>query len=629
MNPLKAEPIEALSDATQLERLFEITKDILVAENLDAALFSIAAGVHDLFGFRYVTMVAAEDTDQDLRRRVLFGYDQAVVTERLNERIERKEVARLMKMSTRFFDDCYFCPAEDEIKWERSIYTGTLPNAVQRDFPNQWHERDALMLTLHDRQGTMIGYMSVDGPSNGLIPDSQTLRAMQVFVNLMGLSLSNARYQNRLEYEATHDGLTNLPNRQVFSTTLLHALEGVRKTRKRSAAVLFIDLDEFKAINDSLGHLAGDHVLIEAANRLRTVAGEGNLVARLGGDEFAVLVQGLKRMGDLDQIIENIQLSLRQPHIVQGRPLYTTASIGVAPLKPDYARIEDVLRDADTAMYHAKALGRARSAYFTEELHLDAARRLALRTDLRMAIDEEQYMLHYQPIVALADGSIAGFEALLRWNHPRSGMVFPAEFLPLAEEMGLMVPIGRYVLKAAFKQYKEWKLQFPERTLQLNVNLSVQEIMQHDLADYTADLMREMAIDPKQIVVEITESSILHTERSARAALRRLHEIGVKLCIDDFGTGYSSLRYVQEFPIDSYKIDQSFIIGSSSRASNAPLVDMLLRLAESYDLSVIAEGIETQAHLDMLKMLGCRHGQGYFFYQPLTVSEAFSALSKA
>lgn len=596
----------------ELERLFEITRDVLGAPSLDAALTSLARGVQDFFGWRFVTMVAAEEPNGELRRRVLLGYPQEIVDQRLYELVERSEFNQMLGQAVRFFDDCYFFPAEKEAHWERSIYSGANPNGAVRKYPSQWHERDALVLTLHDRDGLMIGYMSPDAPINGEIPNAQTLRAMQVFVNLMGMALTNARSQSRLQYEATHDALTGLPNRTVFSQELARALEAVQRGDPEERAVLYLDLDEFKSINDTLGHLAGDEVLKEAAARLRTIVDPRFVVARMAGDEFAVLL-GDASCERIQEVLDLIHESLRRPYHIAGRAIVMTASIGVAPIDPQYTSIAEVLRDADTAMYYAKGEGRNRNALFTPSMHEDALRRLSLRMHLRSAIEERQFVVLYQPIVTLRDGDICALEALLRWHHPEQGYLAPAQFLPLAEEMGLMIPVGRFVLETACADLARWQQLFPERKLRLNINLSVQEVLQPDLPAFLRELIAKHGVDPAQLSLEITETSLLQSEQRATGVLAQLKAVGVELCIDDFGTGYSSLRYIKSLPIDGFKIDQTFI-SDLDDVKSQQIVEMLVRLGDACDLDVTAEGIESAAQAERLLGLGCTFGQGTYFH---------------
>jgi diguanylate cyclase (GGDEF)-like protein len=598
---------------TELERLFEITRDVLGASSLDAALLSLARGVQELFGWRYVTMVAAEEPNGELRRRVLLGYPDDVVRKRLYETIDREAFTAMLGNAVRFFEDCYFFPFEREALWERSIYTGQMPNAPGRKYPNQWHERDALVLTLHDRDGKMIGYMSPDGPLNAEIPSAQTLRAMQVFVNLMGMALTNARSQSRLQYEATHDALTALPSRTLFSLELADALEAIHRGDPNARAVLYLDLDEFKSINDTLGHLAGDEVLKVATARLREVVDGRHMVARMAGDEFAVLLSDATSE-NVGQLLEKLHKTLRTPYDIAGRAIVMTASIGVAPVDRQYTSIAEVLRDADTAMYHAKREGRNRTAIFTPSMHEEALRRLSLRMHLQSAIEERQFVVLYQPIVALQDGRIRAVEALLRWNHPEQGYLSPAAFLPLAEEMGLMVPVGRFVLETACAQLEEWQKCLPDdEIIKLNVNLSVQEVLHPELPQFLSALIAKHHIKPGQLSLEITETSILQSEARALGVLATLKAVGVDLCIDDFGTGYSSLRYIKSLPIDAFKIDQTFISDLADDKSRQ-IVEMLVRLGDACELRVTAEGIEREEQADCLLALGCVYGQGLRFH---------------
>ncbi|HEV2262215.1 MAG TPA: EAL domain-containing protein [Candidatus Rubrimentiphilum sp.] len=608
---------------SELERLFEITRDVLEAPTLDAALNSLARGVQELFGWRFVTMVAAEEPNGDLRRRIMLGFPEEIVNERLYENVDREAFAAMLEHAVRFFDDCYFFPAERDAEWERSIYTGFNPNQGKRSYPNQWQERDALVLTLHDRDGIMVGYMSPDGPLNGEIPTVQTLRAMQVFVNLMGLALVNARSQSRLQYEATHDSLTALPNRTVFSLQLARSLEAVHRGEGEAHTVLYLDLDEFKSINDTLGHLAGDDVLKETSQRLRMVVDERSMVARMAGDEFAILIPGTSTQA-IRSVLDTIHETLRRPFEIAGRTLTMAASIGIVSADQGYTSIAEVLRDAETAMYRAKHQGRDRDAVFTPTMHEEALQRLSLRLDLRAAIEQRQLVVMYQPIVTLADGSIEAVEALLRWNHPEQGYLVPAAFLPLAEEMGLMEPVGRFVLDTACHDLARWQ-KSGHPNLGLNVNVSVQEVLQPNLPEFLKQLVRTYRIDPKMLSLEITETSILQSEHRAEGILERLKAIGLNLCLDDFGTGYSSLQYITSLPIDAFKIDQSFI-AALQEPKGEQIVRLLVQLGEACALRVTAEGIENAAQAKALLEIGCSSGQGVYFHSPLPAKEVSELL---
>jgi len=632
-----------MSVERRFERVLEITRDILRLRELDLALESIARGVADLFGFRYVTIVIADgNRTGEMTRRVLLGYDDATVRERKNERIAKADIVAVLQPAYEVFENAYYIPAEREFMWERAIYAGEADRDSPRLSDNVWHERDAICLVLRDSEGEMIGYLSPDGPADRRIPSRETLRGLQLFVNLMGLALANAQAHRaeverrllleanhaRLRHEATHDALTGLPNRTYFQERLAATLEHARSRPTDVHAVLFVDLDEFKSINDSLGHIAGDALLIAVADRMRTTVAAEDFIARIGGDEFAILLAQRADLGHVEDVVEGIQDALVAPMLIDGRAVYNTASIGIAVIDPADERIEEVLRNADTAMYHAKSLGRGRHAFFDHHMHYQAARRLALTSDLREAIEKEQFTVDYQPIVRLADARIVGFEALVRWRNPVSGEVLPGEFIPLAEEVGLVVPIGRFVFIDACRRLADWRRRAPTLDLRMHVNLSVQEVLEPDLDAFVARNLRRFGLSSDDIVLEITESAVIRSNTLSLGSLARLRATGVHLCVDDFGTGYSSLRYLHQLPFDAMKIDRSFVESAEGGIGSVPIVRMLTQLARSYGIDVVAEGVETARQADELIDLDCQYAQGFHFYRPMH-GDAITALLDA
>ena len=389
--------------------------------------------------------------------------------------------------------------------------------------------------------------------------------------------------------------------------------------------MLFVDLDEFKSINDSLGHIAGDAMLIAVGDRMRATVGADDFIARIGGDEFALLLAHRHDLGQVEDAVEAIQDALVAPMLIEGRAVYNTASIGIAIIEPTEERIEEVLRNADTAMYHAKALGRGRHAFFDHHMHYEAARRLALTSDLRAAIENEEFSVDYQPIVRLRDVRLMGFEALVRWRNPLKGEVLPGEFIPLAEEVGLVVPIGRFVFVDACRRLSEWRGRAPLLDLRMHVNLSVQEVLEPDLDAFVARNLRRFGLSSDDIVLEITESAVIRSNTLSLGSLARLRATGVHLCIDDFGTGYSSLRYLHQLPFDAMKIDRSFVESTDGSLGSAPIVRMLIQLARSCGIDVVAEGIETARQAEELIALDCEYAQGFYYYRPMS-PDAVSAL---
>ncbi len=420
--------------------------------------------------------------------------------------------------------------------------------------------------------------------------------------------------EERLRQHALADALTGLPNRLLFTDHLKLAVEQARRHPAQRFAVLFLDLDRFKMINDSLGHSVGDQLLVAIARQLECCLRAGDTVARLGGDEFAILLNDIAHFDDAIRVAERMLHGLKLPFKLAGHEVFTSASIGIALSNNRYQAAEDVLRDADTAMYRAKADGKARYEVFDMVMHARVVALLQLENDLRRAIEREELCLHYQPIVALADGRVTGFEALVRWPHPERGLVRPTEFIPVAEETGLIVPLGRWVLRAACAQMRRWQTISPAHAqLKLSVNLSGRQFTQADLCGQIEHTLAVTNFEPRCLQLEITESVVMENAKSIVPMLARLRELGVELAIDDFGTGYSSLSYLRRFPIQTLKIDRSFISGGDE---DAEIVRTIVLLARNMRKDVVAEGIETPAQLAQLRALDCAYGQGYLFSAP-------------
>jgi diguanylate cyclase (GGDEF)-like protein/PAS domain S-box-containing protein len=437
------------------------------------------------------------------------------------------------------------------------------------------------------------------------------------------------RAEERLQYAAFHDALTGLPNRALFFDRLGHVLQRQRRRRDAGFAVLFLDFDRFKVVNDSLGHLVGDQLLIAAAQRLAACVRSLDTVARLGGDEFVVLLEDLAGPDSATAVADRIQHALQQPFELNGHSIFISSSIGIVLSDTAPDRPEDILRDADAAMYRAKARGKARYEVFHDEMRTDALARLQLETDLRRAIEQEEFRVYYQPIVALESGRVTGFEALARWQHPELGLLLPGAFMAVAEDTGLIVPIGEWLLRAACRQLAAWQAQFPaDPPLTVSVNLSSRQVAQPELDALVAAVLAETGIAPHSLRLEITERTIIDENPTTAGVLARLKALGVQLEIDDFGTGYSALSYLQRLQWDALKIDRSFIKQLSLEGSHGAVVRTILALGHSLDLHIIAEGVESPEQLARLQALGCHTGQGFLFGRPVEPDEAVSLLEK-
>jgi len=435
--------------------------------------------------------------------------------------------------------------------------------------------------------------------------------------------------EDKLLHNAFYDVLTDLPNRALFLKHLEAAIQQSQRCKNYLFAVLFLDLDRFKNINDSLGHLVGDQLLTATAKKLAANSRAGDIVARLGGDEFAILLKDIRSVSDATDIANRLQQELSLPLNLNGYEVFTTVSIGIAFSAHSYDNADDILRDADTAMYCAKGLGKARFEIFNKAMHESALTILQLENDLRRAIKHQEFLLHYQPIITLETGRVTGFEALVRWQHLLRGLIAPAEFIPVAEETGLILPIGDWVLREACRQMREWQLRSRVlRSLTISVNISSKQLSQPALVEQIGQILQQTELEAHSLKLELTESALMENAESAAAMLHKLKAMNIQLHMDDFGTGYSSLSYLHRFPVDALKIDRSFVNRIGVASDNAEIVQTIVTLANNLRIDVVAEGVETVDQFNQLRALGCKYGQGYFFSRPLDDQSAAAFIAE-
>lgn len=469
-----------------------------------------------------------------------------------------------------------------------------------------------------------------------LEPNEPLLAVMGQIGTQLGRVIERKRAEDKLIHDASHDPLTALPNRLLFTDRLERAVAVNKRRPEAGFAVLFIDLDRFKLVNDSLGHAAGDALLIEIADRLSTALAQTErsndfdvlpTLARLGGDEFTILLEELSSSGIAIEIAERLQDALRRPLTIEGQEVYTSASIGIASSDAGYSSAADIMRDADLAMYRAKSEGRARIAVFHQSLHEAAKHRLSLESDLRSALRNQEFVLHYQPIIALDTNTLTGFEALVRWQRGSGELVPPSDFIALAEETGLIVFIGNWVMREAFNTLASWQRAHPRTVpLTMSVNVSPRQFRQPDFVEQVIKAVKESGAPPETIRLEITESVTIQDADHAIEILQRLRDVGVRVSIDDFGTGYSSLSYLHQLPFDTLKIDRSFVNALQRQSDGHRIVQTILDLAKNLRMDVVAEGTETAYHVDQLRQMGCAYAQGYYFSRPLDQAAATALL---
>jgi diguanylate cyclase (GGDEF)-like protein/PAS domain S-box-containing protein len=452
---------------------------------------------------------------------------------------------------------------------------------------------------------------------------------LQSLANVLADAIHRHAREDEIRHQALHDALTGLPNRVLFMDRLAHALAGLER-REGAAAVLFLDIDRFKLVNDSLGHQAGDDLLTAVAPRLQAALRPTDTVARFGGDEFGILIEDVAGEREAAEVAERLAAGFARPFLVAGSDHFVTVSIGIVVAEGGGHSPDELLRNADAAMYRAKDRGRARYELYDEVMRARAVGRLRIENELRRALERDELRLHYQPVVNLRDGSISGVEALLRWEHPQRGLVAPGDFIPVAEESGLIEPIGAWVLEQACTQAAAWQARRPDAApLGVSVNLSARQVAQRDLAPTVERILERAGLQPSCLSLEITESVLLEDSEAPATTLRALREAGVRLVLDDFGTGYSSLGYLRRLPLDALKVDRSFVDELAREPQAAAIVRAVVGMAHGLSMAVIAEGVETRAQLAELLRMGCGAAQGYLFARPLPAHELEPLLDRA
>jgi diguanylate cyclase (GGDEF)-like protein len=587
---------------TLLERLTLLQRSIASRADLEDVFDAIVTGASELLGDEVVDLSLVDPDDP----KTIDVVASVGFSDQLLEQVRRTSV-----------DDGI---AGRAIIEQRPIVVedyGADPRRMDR--MAEYGMRSAMSAPVYQR-GDLVGALTIGTRNEGRTYSSMERDALLAFAEHAGLALNDAKAAEETQHQAFHDPLTGLPNRALFLDRL--RLAGARADRNHnSVAVLFGDLDGFKTVNDSLGHEAGDQLLIAVGQRLEAAMRPADTVARFGGDEFAILMEEVEDPIDAARAAQRMLDALDSPIEVGGREFLVTASIGIAVGRDEP---EELLRNSDLAMYEAKGRGKGRYELFQADMHRAMGERLELEQDLRRAVDAGQLVLHYQPLVELETGAITGVEALLRWMHPERGMIPPNDFIPLAEETGQIHAIGRWVLHEACAQAVEWHAE--HGPFQLSVNLSSMQLRQASLVREVEDALSRSGMDPGLLTLEITETVLMDATASNVERLAALKRLGTRLAVDDFGTGYSSLQYLRRFPIDWLKIAKPFVDGVDRSSEEAGLAQAIIDLAASLHLGVVAEGIESSRQSAKLIELGCSHGQGFFFSPPLPAEEIATAL---
>ena len=475
--------------------------------------------------------------------------------------------------------------------------------------------------------GRVVGVLGLSSGAAERRWGPREIGTLTSFGQLASIALDNARLVDEAQRGAMYDLTTGLPNRELLTDRIAHALASSRSDGPESIGVILLDLDRFKVINESVGHNVGDRLLVAVGQRLVACLRPGDTVARFGGDEFGILLEEVASADEAHRIADRIGAELRAPFSMGDREWFISASLGISLSRPGRATPEEMLREAEIAMVKAKADPSNRYALFEPSMSHQTIERIDLENDLRRGIERGELRLHYQPLVDLATDRIVGFEALVRWEHPVRGLIPPLSFIPLAEETGLILPVGRWVLERACRQARAWHDARPGGPpLFMSVNLSARQFAQPELVDEVREILAETGLDPAALEIEITESVLMDQTEAGIRTLRQLRDLGVRLVLDDFGTGYSSLSYLKHLPLDTIKIDRSFVAGLDGETDRS-IVDAVIALAHGLRIGVVAEGIETEAQFEVLRAMGCDVGQGYLFARPLPAAEAGRLLS--